>query len=332
MHKAASILLLLLVSSVGIAAAGDGTKLLTLDVAMELALKNSPRLKALHAAIDAAETLPRAARYPRNPELRLSGESSDRNQEGISRSRTDYSASVRVFPRSPWEKRIAAKLLENEVRVAEAELWTARHEIRVRIMELFSALGFLRKDIELLDQLVEIRADRIAVLERLLESSETTASDLLAAKFEHSEALRLKSEAVRESKAARREIAWLVGADFDEVNTSPLTMPELEEAHLEHLLKLAVDTRPEVGFAFYQYREAGLDLDLARTSRRPWLSFVEGGYTQESGWRSGDAWEIRVGMDIPIFPDSDNHVGARKAGFGRGASGVGEIPRCARGV
>ena len=305
-----------------------------------LALQNDPGLVAMRNNISVEEARKRAAVQWRDPELRLGIRKEDNDwldelprpgpggrADGLDGSAPDRSNIVRVrfFVPKPWEMKALINKAAKEVDRANYQVTATERRVVLDVREQYEELQYLGKKLEVSRAPIAIIEKHVARERALLNAGGTFTLDQLS--FEEIRIPGIKlgiAAAETELQAAKRALAARVGlADGSRIRvTDPLVRSgiDLEDADLDYLTLMAFAHRGEVGALKHERAVAEAKLDILKTKRIPWFSFIEPEYSQDVTVddRSEDAYGVRVGVILPLFSrlgQDEQVVEARLAGY-----------------
>jgi cobalt-zinc-cadmium efflux system outer membrane protein len=278
-----------------------GTRVVTLDEALELFGRNSADLAVARSRVaEAAGALRQAGAFP-NPTL-------TGTHEPLSDGDVDYSESyLNLSQRIEWPGLRSARTREVEARASSARAAFVADSARLafRVKEVYVRALFAAESEAELDRVAEVfRGGAARAQERL------AAGDLSTYDRERIRAERLRYEArlaeVRlEAASARRELALLIapGSDAAQIAPEPLTgtPPQVGE---QIALATAMERRPDLAAARAAVAASVAGIDAARAERLPDVTGTAG-YKRQSDGLTG----IFLGLAVPL-PLWDRNGGA----------------------
>jgi len=281
---------------------------LRLADAVELALRNDPRLETLRAGVEVARMAARASTAPANPEFRgaYQQSSSEDSLTGTTEDSEEMQAALRVFPQRPWETRAKSIAGDAGLEVARAELGAAEFAVRLAVRAKYAEIAHLDKDLEALDRVAGARKDRYEALKASAAEGQATTVDVLGAGLDYSDALARQGEAESARRRASRSLATMIGAGQEpglKVRASDLKRKtRVTDSDIEYLETFAMEHRMDLRAAEWQTRRAWAAWRRARAERFPWFSYLQAGYGEEVGGNS-EAWSAQFGVELPVFTD-----------------------------
>lgn len=302
-------------------AARDPSKPLDLDTVVALALEHDARLPTLRAGVDLARAERSSANAMPNPEARLAYQDSTSEQPlAVTEESEQYSAALRVYPPRPWQIRALSYRGEANVQAALAALRAAEHLTTVEARRLYRELQYLDQDLSAVEQLARVRGERQEALKALSAQGQATMQDALGAGVDHLDALAIQRDVRRARRAAARSLAAMIGdGDAQKLAVSPagFGVMKADPAGLDaaKLEVFALENRADFASVQWQARRAWAEYRAAKGLRVPWFSFVQGGFSQESGAGDAESWSAQVGVDIPLFPDPQDNSEVKWAGY-----------------
>jgi outer membrane protein TolC len=271
----------------------DGTALTEQQV-IELALKYSRKLQSLSTNVDIADYRLDSSGWIRNPELRLSDQSTSHYTEEYDELR----AGLR------WRLPKLGELGQEKQR-ARVELWDRKVE-EIRSRQKFIAR--IRKDyadVLMYDHLAEFAQkrvtkenERIQIVEQLVALGSRSIVYFTKAKMWHAESKNDLARALQNQGLARRKLAKLIRVSED----TPLLMQELPEVDLDldSLINLAIENRPEIMLVQQRIELANRQQKLEYLKLIPWFNFIDVSYRVDK-IRHRESREFLTGINLPIF-------------------------------
>lgn len=277
------------------AGAGSGTKVLTLEEAIRVALESNPELRASGARVEAAAGRAYQAKKWTNPELELNAEDWPVSNGG---GYSDAKQTIGVAQTLPYpgKKGLDKRIGGAGVRVSEAEFGLRRTEV-VRDVKA----GFFR--VLAAEQLVEVSTQLVAVAEssagtarKRVEAGAAAYQEQLRAELQLEQARTELTGFERELGTARQAFVTILGR------------PELKEARLSGALAEGPNAVLERGVEGWLERHpsavaARANLDRAELGyRRARLEPYPDVKVGVSGGRLGETDQsiIQVGFSVPI--------------------------------
>ena len=271
----------------------DGTALTEQQV-IELALKYSRKLQSLSTNVDIADYRLDSSGWIRNPELRLSDQSTSHYTE-------EYDE-LRVGLR--WRTPKLGALGEDKQQ-ARVRLWERKvDEIRYR-QQFIARVGKDYSNVLLYDQLAELAQKRVAkenerirIVTQLVKLGSRSVVYFIKAKMWHAESENDLARALQDQGLARRKLAQRTSIAE---NTS-LILENLSEVtqDLDELIKLAFKNRPEIQLVQQRIELANRQQKLEYLKLIPWFNFVDFSYRVDK-IRHRESREFLTGISLPLF-------------------------------
>jgi outer membrane protein TolC len=271
----------------------DGTALTEQQV-IELALKYSRKLQSLSTNVDIADYRLDSSGWIRNPELRLSDQSTSHYTE-------EYDE-VRVGLR--WRLPKLGAMGEDKQQ-ARVRLWERKvDEIRYR-QQFIARVGKDYSNVLLYDQLAELAQKRVAkenerirIVEQLVKLGSRSVVYFIKAKMWHAESENDLARALQDQGLARRKLAQRTSIAE---NTSLIleNLPEVTQ-DLDELIKLAFKNRPEIQLVQQRIELANRQQKLEYLKLIPWFNFVDFSYRVDK-IRHRESREFLTGISLPLF-------------------------------
>jgi outer membrane protein TolC len=288
--------------------------LLTIDQAVEAALRNNADLRAARSsrAVESARTAVDLALPP--PELRINGYNMGFDGEGgLFRS----AVGIRWSPPRPGElgwRRRAADAREKGV---DASIRGSESRLAVEVRLAFRRCLLADARVALAERGLEVRRRIQDVVERQVAVGVKEAPEIdlaeLAVSDAEAEVLRARSGAASE----RRELAARMGeaASGLEPDPSLLAAPRTEWS-VEAVQSRALRQRPEIDQAAIACREADAGEGLSRNKRFPWVNSVQVSRRTGTSPDRG-AWGFQLGLDLPWMNNAAREFKLAEAETGR---------------
>jgi len=229
---------------------------------------------------------------------------------GFDRYARDQTASVRVrfwIPK-PWEMKALVNQAATQVDLANYEITAAERRVILGIREQYEALQYLHKKLEASRGRITLIEKHVANEKALLDAGGAFTLDKLSFEDIKIPGIQLAIDAAEaELDAAKRQLAARVGlADGSRIRLSDKLLRssiDLQATDLEYLVRMAFAHRGEVGILKHEQAIAEAELDVVKSKRIPWFSFIEAAYAQDStgGTYTNDNYGVQVGVVLPLF-------------------------------
>lgn len=222
----------------------------------------------------------------------------------------DQTASVKVrfwIPK-PAEMKALVNQAAKQVDLANYEITAAERKVILEVRDQYEGLQYLSRKLEVSKSQIAIIEEHVAKEQKLLDAGGAFTLDQLS--FEDLKIPGIKlaiGAAETELKAAKRDLAARVGlTDGSRIRVSDHLLRSginLEYADLDYLTLMAFAHRGEVGILKHEQAIAESELDLVKSKRIPWFSFVDAAYAQDStsGQHTNDNYGVQVGVILPLF-------------------------------
>lgn len=271
---------------------------LTLERAIELALRQNPELAAAMREEQAAQAAVQQAGVLPNPELELSGDNLGNERK---RDTGDRAASLQISQllemggKRPARVRLAASGRE----VSAWETRAKRAEVVARVKQAFFDLLAWRERLSLAEDSLRL-AEQVAVaVTRRVQAGKVAPIEETKAQLARSAAAVEREQARRELAVARSRLAALTGnpgQDFGEAQGDlerTYAMPDLDT------LAARARANPDLGrwTSEVERRRAGVDVERAKSV--PDIT-IKGGVTRFSVF-DDQAYTVTVSIPLPFF-------------------------------
>lgn len=286
---------------------------ITLQYAVELALKHNPELRVLREEQRVVETLRTGAIQIKDPELRISyGKGSEQQNAFTSMAQTnapwvtnnslgvpvtafpygratstrvttedssDYQATLRFFPPNPWLMRAQIREADAAVIAAQANVVAMEWDVVQAVNETFSRAQHLHTDIGFIDKLIKLGSNTISLIQLRVGQGTATLPDAINASKTHLSLINDRAVAERDYAAAVQELASLMGIGASDIVISPLVspLPQLDPrtADTSFLESIAVRNRVDLAARILDLRAAEATLRRAESEAMPWITFLQ---------------------------------------------------------
>jgi len=306
------------------AATEEGTELrravagrpLSLEVALALAERLSPALRALEGEVAAARARAlQAGLYP-NPTLDAGIEDWP-PRAGVGEA--DVVAGV-TQPLVLGGRLRAAEAAAGKAReAAEADLALARRAVRAEVRAAFAAALFWRDRAALSAELVRVARESVTLAAARFKAGDVPESELLKAEVEQARAEIERERAESERRGALARLAARLGDATVEVGDVAGTLPAAgaPAVSLADLGRRTLEGYPGIAALTRRFERARLELALARASAIPDLEVRLGG--GRLGERGEGSIEAGVAIALPLFDRAEGRIAEAEAGIARAA-------------
>jgi outer membrane protein TolC len=218
------------------------------------------------------------------------------------------SVAVRFWIPKPWEKTALINQAAKRVDLANYEITAAERRVILEVRAQYEELQYLFKKIEADRRQIGIIEQHVANEETLLDAGGTFTLDQLSFEDLKIPGIKLAIDAAEtELDAAKRALAARVGlADGSRIRVTDKLLRsgiDLQGADLDYLTRMSFAHRSEVGILQHEQAIAEAELEVVKSKRIPWFSFIEAGYAQDAmgGSHTNDNYGVQVGVVLPLF-------------------------------
>lgn len=261
----------------------------------------------------------------KDPQLRL-GHTWDDSRERSTGERPangdggTYTAGVRFYVANPFLNRYVRRAGDAQVEALEARGKTAQYAVYCEVKSLCLEEERLRREQRRRDESSKLwERVRQCLERRLYEGVVKSPLDALKAEVAREKARAQAEEAALARRQIRRQIAFYTGIPERELNIlyTPPEPPSTNKTFAAALCQVALARRPDLVGARAELAAAKANVGAAKAAHLPWFDFVEGTYSHDATWErtwSGagkalrgrkvgheDAWQLRMGITVPIF-------------------------------
>lgn len=282
----------------------------TLEEAIEIALRRSPTLEQARTNIESAEHTRLAAVGNFLPDLSMSygysnastGRLDPTGQGIVSTSYSaQLSASYNIF--DGWRRFSDLNSARLGVREQNARFRETRYEtVRLVKQAYFNAVA-ARELVGVEERRVERQEDQLAFVEQQLELGRATRSDLLRSQVDLNNARLALLNAQNDARTTTFQLTAVVGSD---TRIGPVEEASLETAPLpldrERLMQLAERSSPAVQTARAATEAAESEVSSARSAYLPSLTFSGGWAWSDQEFPPTDrSWSLSLRGSYPLF-------------------------------
>ena len=274
---------------------------LTMDEAVERALRNNPEVAVARAARVVASAQAAVARALPAPEFRMSIGSFDADPETVKERTT---IGLRYSPPRPREMALKQAIAHAQEKSASAEIRVAEARAAAEVRLAFRRAVIAQNRAAVAQRLVELRKNKRRTLLRQVSAGLKESDEKDLADLDVEEAENTLRKALSVARSERTKLARLIdpsGLLNDELVMDPamVTVPVSINTS-SGLIELALTGRAELDVIDGTCREYELEGKRASNQRYPWISFVEVShrvtYLPDRG-----PWGWKFGVDLPFF-------------------------------
>ena len=272
---------------------------LGLSEAVERASAASEKIAELVATVDVVAQENQVVRDLRDPELRL-GYGQDDGDTGRVRTSsgfetgsqtgtiedvlTAYSIGLRFYLPNPWTRRAQSDAGTASIYAAIADVLQARWLMKHAVYRLYTEVAYLKQDLELANELVNVYASARKVTDELYKEGVATPRDHMTTRSRYLAALGDRDETLRRREKAQRQLASLVAVPASRLQIEPsairFTPDKLSMKVLDSLAGQAFEHRRDLAALHWRHVAAKAAHRAAKAERRPWFRFVQGSLGQ----------------------------------------------------
>ena len=309
-------LFITLVAAAGARAQLDSTGIkLTLDDAVDRALKNSPEIVRASGSVTTSEWSEKTAFGAFLPSLSLSSGTSrssssrfdERTQTTIAGSSQSYSAGLSANYSLFTGGRRGADMKRARANTASAEASLVESRFNV-VLETKTAFFNVQRQVDLervAQGDVRRSQEALSAAERRLQVGSATRSDVLRAQLDLNNAKQSLLSIQTQQRSAGYSLGVLVGVNAPVgVQVEALVAPRAMPLNDQELARIAVDQAPAVVTARATVNAADAATSVSRAQYFPTLSLSSGTdwSNQEFQISEGNkGWSMRVGLSYPLF-------------------------------
>ena len=207
----------------------------------------------------------------------------------------------------------AAKL---QYEAAQKELNVAYEKLRMDVIESFYRVLIAQEFVAVAEQSVELIKKQLGIAQTSFDAGVTTNLDVLRAKVQlanaESQLIRTKN-GVKTAQNAYKTLLNLPLSDEISVEGS-FEISEIQ-VHLDELIKLALETRPEINRSQLNEQAGQKQLSIAKTRNLPDLAFFSNYQIShnERLTQMNRIWSLGLQINIPIFDGFASRAGVKQS-------------------
>ena len=271
------------------------------DELIRRALERNAGVKSLRKVAEDADSLYRARKSGRQPELRWAYEEATTGED-----QEDLQLGVRVFPSEPWAwlaDRKAAKAMAELARL-DAEL--AEQELIYKISSLYIEAQWMKMRITYAQMAVENAASAARLNTALSDAGQSTLGESLKVKLRQLDAARRASTL----KAEYDGLLLLLGAEVGLASRALHPLIGEQDGRYRKdvplhtdaatLVAQAISQSASLGSLAQQHILMGLELKDDLAPVLPWLRHLQASWNESHG--GGDeSWRVSGAITLPVF-------------------------------
>lgn len=229
--------------------------------------------------------------------------------------RHEYDASLRIFPRNPWE--VSARKGKIEAKQAEVQLRmeVQTKQLRREVEELYWDASYTQAEREAQAALVEIKQAQAKGVQTLLQNGQVTLDESLPIQMEQLESVLEMDALEQELHSLMGQLSRLTGVAAEQIHLVPAPAIPADAFDLPYdtWKQRAVKNRLELAIfnAKIDYSKAALK--EAHASDIPWIKHIEGGYQVVNDYGDRDSYAVQIAISIPWFTDRDGGLASAQA-------------------
>lgn len=286
-----------------------GAEPLTSDQAVELAVKESPSLRAVAQRVTEEAAKGEVATALENPQLRVQNLRSDRllspaitGQPYGPHPFANTSVALRWIPPNPLVNSARHAAAGYQVAGAEAEVEVTRRRVIARVRGLHATVLSLDRQLTLAHTAIELKAQLAKLAGARLEQRASTGLEESLAQLDELEAKAQAVELLRKRREAIASLSMELGLPSDsqlELAGGPTPCVAPAEAPAA-LIERAIDRDPSV--RVHRSRASALEAERgeARLALVPWFDYVQLNYVLASDDRPAYG-VLQVGTTLPLL-------------------------------
>lgn len=279
---------------------------ITLDQLVESALQQHPDLEFARGSLEAGRIQESSLPWWDAPELRVAY-GRDSSVTNSLKSETypdhDYAAGLRVFPKNPWERKAEQRLLSSQNGLLELSLSEGEWAVATGVKERYWKCAYLRAELDLEKQLLEVLKEQEARQQALLDSGQITVGQSLPSRINRLELAMEVESSQSEFEVASAELAAICGVDSSEIELSApkhLTASDYSLPYETWGMK-ALGERADVQRYGMQVEGAQAELETIKAREIPWIKHVQANYRVRNDFGDEDSASIGIAIDLPFF-------------------------------
>jgi outer membrane protein, heavy metal efflux system len=289
------LLLVFGISLLSISGFSQSQSVISVRDALQIALQNNPDLQRAEEQIRVQKSLLGPSWGLDNPELYYFKEGME--EDLFSEQRWGVSQKV-VFPVSGYLRNRKAAA---DLRAAELQAEYSRSELRAMVKSAYTELAYSLKNVELVQQELELANDLQEIARARLEVGESTELDLIQAEIRLTRAQNNLKKAEELKNGARYELFRIIGlvpGDQQYGITYPDTLAWVDPVMSQESILQRVDFAAEMNLVRSYTEAADKNISVAKSSYLPDLRVNV--YRQDFG-AGYDFYGFEIGVSIPLW-------------------------------
>lgn len=284
-----------------------------LEQLVEAAINESQFLEASRGESAALRKRSENLSHWEDPELRL-GYGRDVNVDSALKSSRypshEYDASVRVFPRNPWEVKAREDMLEAELDEVSLRMQVQALQLRQNVENLYWDAVYVQAERAAQTALIEVKKEQAKGMDTLLSTGQATLDQSLPIQMDRLESAMELDALEQELQKLLGEMSRLSGVPAEQIQLASIReIPAgAFDFPYDSWKQLAVENRLELAIynAEIDYTEA--TLKETRASDILWVKHIQGGYRIENDYGDSDSYGVQIAFSIPWFTDRDGEL------------------------
>jgi outer membrane protein TolC len=269
---------------------------LTLHEAVALALQNDARLLPAKNEVRIAQIHGDVRTVWENPELRF--------ETGIDVEEDYINPALRLFPPNPWQREADALEAGALTAIAGARQQVAEVTVAAEVDKLYRELQCLAEELRLAVRRIDIRQQRVDLINRQAAAARITSGDTLRARWQLREAQQEERALLREIEQIKGQLAVQIGRPTDSFTLPP---PDLTAAGVldepDVAVVAALAGRPDHRLLQAELLSVESALRQLDVERKPWFSHVQAGFGDIN-----NEWSLSFAVTLPVFSRSSHEL------------------------
>lgn len=291
---------------------------LTLEDCLAEAARKNPSLAASRSSVEKAQFDRKANFSGFLPQLSANAGSSRNSSEGETVTTESDSASYGVSAKQTLFAggRNKAALDQGSAALASAEADLASNEAQItyEVRQAFAELLYAQEQLTVAREIEKRQRDNVDMIELRYEGGRENKGNLLRTKATLREAEYGTSQAERNLRVARRQLAKVLGRKESEAFLVSGDLKTGTPGHIADMISLAEMT-PDHRKAMASVDSSKASLKSAKSQYYPDLAAVASAGRRDEDWMpEQDEWTVGVALSYPFFPGGRSLMEVRSAG------------------